>query len=254
MRKHTAFAALVLALLPLGVAALEAPDAIRGNWGVLVESLLNPALNSNVSSPSINFNFGAGVSMPFSPDSRISFGPSADIYFYNGEFNGGQPVAADESNSTTYVVGCLLNAPVVYSLPINPKLTLSAGMGLCLDLRFALASSGDTSSDASKSNAYFWGMGRFITPSTTLRLEYTLTERVGFGFSGRILWPIYNLWTGEGYGFFDQTKYLLDIVIRFRLRAASPQALAEPSASPADSPAPAPAPAPAPTPEPAASP
>lgn len=232
MSIRTALAALALALLPFGVAALEAPDAIRGNWGVLVESLLNPALNSNVSSPSINFNFGAGVSMPFSPDSRISFGPSADIYFYNGEFNGGQPVAADESNSTTYVVGCLLNAPVVYSFPINPKLTLSAGMGLCLDLRFALASSGATSSDASKSNAYFWGMSRFITPSTTLRLEYTLTERVGFGFSGRILWPIYNLWTGEGYGFFDQGKYLIDLVVRFRLKPAGGSAAAAPAAAP----------------------
>jgi hypothetical protein len=234
MRKNTAFVAIVLALLPLGTAAaisLEAPDTIRATWGVLVESLLNPDLGGEVSSPSINFNLGAGVSMPFSSDPRFSFAPSADIYFYNGEFKSGQPVPTDETFGSTFVLGMLLNAPVVYSIPITPKITLSAGAGLCLDLRFAFKSGNQDTSAAASSNAYFWSNGRFIMPSTTFRFEYTLTERVGFGLSTRILWPIYNIWTGEGYGFFDQGKYLIDLVIRYRLKPVE-----EPATEPANAP------------------
>jgi hypothetical protein len=219
MRIKAGLAVLLLALLPLGASALEAPETLRANWGVLVESLTNPALSSHVSSPGINFSFGAGVGMPLSPDSRWSFGPSADLYWYYGEFNSGQPVATDEAFSSTFVLGLLLNAPMVYSIPLDSKFTLSAGGGLCLDIRFAFKSGDLDASAAKSSNAYFWGMGRFITPSTTLRIEYKLTERVGFGFSARVLWPIFNLWTGEGYGFFDQGKYLLALVVRYKLKA-----------------------------------
>ena len=245
MRIRTAIAALMLALLPLGTAfALEAPDSIRVNWGVLVITQLNPAysdptLYSSVSTPSINFNFGAGVNMPLSLGSRWSFGPSADLYWYNGEFNSGQPVAADQAFSSTFVFGALLNAPIAYSFPVNSAITLSASVGLCIDLRFAFASGDyvdpatgmDPSAAAKASNSYFWGNGRFITPSTTLRFDYALTENVGFGFSGRVLWSIYNLWTGEGYGFFDQTKYLIDLVIRFKLKKAGAGASAPAAAA-----------------------
>jgi hypothetical protein len=258
MRKYIVFVTLVLVLLPLGASALEEPDILRANWGVLVESLTNPALSSQVSSPSINFNFGAGVSMPLSPDSPWSFGPSADLYWYYGEFNGGQPVATDEAFSSTFVLGLLLNAPVVYSIPLDSKFTFSAGAGLCLDLRFAFQSGDLDASAAKSSNAYFWGMGRFITPSTTLRIEYKLTERVGFGFSARVLWPVYNLWTGEGYGFFDQGKYLLSLVVRYKLKAPVeataaaavpvPAAAVPPAEAPAAAAPPAPAPAAAPAP------
>jgi hypothetical protein len=233
MRKSPPLAVLVLVLIPIGASALEAPDTLRANWGVLVESLTNPALDSQVSSPSINFNFGAGLNMPLSPDSRWSFGPSADLYWYYGEFNSGQPVATDEAFSSIFVMGLLFNAPFVYSIPIDPKFTFSAGAGLCLDLRFAFKSGDLDSSAAKSSNAYFWGMGRFITPSTTLRIEYKLTERVGFGFSARVLWPIFNIWTGEGYGFFDQGKYLFSLVVRYKLQpAAAPPAAEAPAESP----------------------
>jgi hypothetical protein len=222
MRKRTALPAfaLALALLPSGAAALEAPDTLRANWGVLVESLTNPDLSSNVSSPSINFSFGAGLSMPWAPDSPLSFAPSADIYYYYGEFTSGQPVATDEAFSSTFVLGILLNAPLVYTFPLSPKINLSAGAGLCLDLRFAFPSGELDKSAAAKSNSYYWGMGRFLTPSTILRFEYSLNERVGFGLSGRVLWPIYNLWTGEGYGFFDQAKYIVALVIRYKFKSA----------------------------------
>ena len=218
IRRSLAILALLFAL-PLGASALEAPDSLRVTWGVLVESLLNPSFAGNVSSPSVSFNVGAGVSMPFAPGSRFSFAPSADLYWYYSEFNSGQPVSADEAFSTTFTVGALLNAPIVYGFPLGTNMSLNFGLGLCFDVRFAFTSGDLAPGDAALSNAYFWGEGRFVAPSTLLRFDYALTERVGFGVSARVIWPIYNLWTGEGYGFLDQTKYVIDMVIRLRLSA-----------------------------------
>ena len=241
MNKPCAALALALAFVPLEATALESPDSLRVTMGVLIESQLNPGLDSNVSTPSINYNFGAGLNYPFAPDSRFSFAPSGNLYFYYGEFNSGQPVSADQAFSSTYIVGALLNAPVMYSLPLGSSdFTLRAGLGLCLDLRVALKSgdipstpTSDSADDAAAdSNKYFWGKGRFITPSTTVGVEYALNDRMSAGLSTRVLWPIYNLWTSEGYGFFDQTKYIIDIAIRYKLK-------------PKDEPAPAAAPAPA---------
>ena len=67
-------------------------------------------------------------------------------------------------------------------------------------------------------NQYFWDKARFSTPSTpAVRRQYRLTDRVVVGLTGRVLWPIYNLWTGEGYGFFDQGMYLLELSMRYKL-------------------------------------
>jgi hypothetical protein len=241
-----AILALILALVPLGATALEPPDSIRVTMGALIESRLNPAYSdvgtySSVSTPSINFNFGGGVNFPLAPGSRFSFAPSGNIYFYYGEFNSGQPIAADQAFSSTYIVGALLNAPVMYSLPLGSSdFTIRGGLGLCLDLRFALKSGDipasttwESADDAAgDSNKYFWGKGRFITPTTTINVEYALNDRMGVGLSTRMLWPIYNLWTNEGYGFFDQTKYVIDVVIRYKLKpkgASSSAPAAEPA-------------------------
>ncbi|GEM_PF-1648197 len=241
-----ALAALALAVLPVeGAAALEAPAAIRPTWGVLAESLLDPANSSAVPSPSINFNFGCGVVMPFEPGSRFSFEPSADIYYYNAEWLNGQALPTDESFSSAFVLGLLLDAPVVYSLSVGEKLTFGFGAGLCLDVRLAFTTDPANAGNTPLMNGYFWNQARFISPSTLIRGEYALTDRVGFGFTGRVLWPIYNLWTGEGFGFFDQGMYLIDLTIRYRLgggRGAStavpppaePAPLEAPPAAPPD--------------------
>jgi hypothetical protein len=246
MRKTCAIAAfaLLLAFLPFEAGALEPPDYIRANFGVLIESQLNPNFDGNVSSPSINFDFGLGLNYPFAPESRLSFAPSGHFYSYYGEYNSGQPVSADQAFSSTYIIGIMLDAPVMYTLPLGNSgdFTLSAGAGLCLDLRLALqsgdieATSSSASADdaASLSNTYFWSEGRFIDPSTTINLDYRLNDRMGVGFMGRVLWPIYNLWTGEGYGFLDQTKYILNITIRYKLKPKGGSAAdATPTVSPA---------------------
>jgi hypothetical protein len=250
MRLRPTLAALALAILPLlGAYALEPPESIRATWGVLVEGLSNPALESQVSTPSINFNFGAGVNMPFEPGSRFAFTPSADFYYFNAEWAGGQAVPTDSDASSAFVIGLVLNAPVVYSIPLSPKISVGAGLGLCLDIRAAITTYAQKKGDTPLMNAYFWDKARFLTPSTTLRFEYALSERVEFGFSGRILWPIYNLWTKEGYGFFDQGIYLIDLVIRYRLKPAAAAPAVEPAPTPAEDQAPSPAPAESPAPD-----
>jgi hypothetical protein len=218
---RAAAAALVIILLPLGrAAALENPEFINGTWGVAIESLLDPANHDvGVASTSINYNFGVGVVMPFAVGSRLCFEPSGDLYYYNARANpDGQAVPVDESWASSFVLGLLLDAPVVYSLPLSPKFALDFGAGICFDLRFAFNDWPDRESETSQANTYFWSEGRFIDPSTLIRGEYVLTDKIAVGLEGRVLWPIYNLWTGEGFGFFDHAKYLIDLTVRYRLR------------------------------------
>jgi hypothetical protein len=218
--RRTAIALLFALTQFAALRALEPPEYLRATWGVLVESFLNPSLASNVATPSINFNFGAGLSMPLSPGSRWAFAPSGDIYYYNAEWFDGQALPTDETVSSAFVLGLMLNAPIVYTLPLSDTLSLSGGVGLAIDLRAAFTSDSSYYPENTKRmNIYFWEKGRFFTPSTSVHFEYKLNDRVGFGFAGRVLWPIYNLWTGEGYGFLDQGKYIVDLVIRYKLKS-----------------------------------
>jgi len=223
----------LLAFSALPIAALQAPEYLRATWGVLLESFLDPALqtagNSVRTSPlSINFNFGASVNMPLAPGSPWAFAPSGDIYYYNAEYsNDRQPVVTDDSFGSAFVLGLILNAPIVYSLSLGDSYTVSAGMGLAIDLRAAITrDSSYEAENTKKMNAYFWDKGRFFTPSTSIRFEYKLTDRVGFGIVGRALWPLYNLWTNEGYGFLDQGKYIVDLSVRYKLKPAGAKASA----------------------------
>jgi hypothetical protein len=227
-----------LALVALPVAALESPEYLRVNWGVLGESFLDPALttpgSTDRASPfSVNYNFGAGVSMPFVKDSNWAFAPTADLYYYNATYTtAGQPVAVDETFSIATVFGLLVDASVAYSYPITDKISLTASAGLCIDARIAFTNSSGDSAGTNSINSYFWSQGRFFSPSTAIRGEYKLTDSIGFGFGGRVLWPIYNLWTNEGFGFFDQTKYMFDLVIRYKLGGKLTAPAPEPAVPP----------------------
>jgi hypothetical protein len=242
---RTAFTAIAVALIPLsGVAALEPPVAIRPSWGVVTENLQDPSIAHGVASPSINFNFGSGVVMPLFPESRITFEPSADFYFYNTEYANGQAVPTSQEFSSDFTLGLLLDAPVVYSLPAGNTLTFGVGAGLCLDLRVAFSVDPARTSGTPAMNSYYWDKARFIMPSLLVRGEYRLTDRVGFGFTGRMLWPIHNLWTTPSYGFFDRAKYLVDLTIRYRLSedsgtgtVSATATVADPAAGPAAGPA-----------------
>jgi hypothetical protein len=220
-QKIRIFAALACLLLTLArVAALEAPLAVRPTLGVVIESLLDPSVSpEQISSPSINFDLGAGLILPFSPGSRLSFEPSVDFYGAYYEYLNGRPVPTDMTFGSAFGLGLLLDAPVVYTLPLGGGFTLGMGAGLCLDIRAAITIDTDPvkAANTPAMNRYFWDKGRFATPSTLLRAEYALTDNVAFGLNGRVLWPIYNLWSGEGYGFFDRGMYFVELSIVYKL-------------------------------------
>jgi hypothetical protein len=224
-RPAASIAAIALALFAARAMAIEAPTAIRPTWGVLMENILDPT--AGVATPSLVFNFGAGVVMPFKPDSPFTLVPSADFYYYYAELHNGRAVPTDESFSDNFVLGLILDAPVVYNIPLGQKFSVGAGAGPCLDFRVAF-STDRSLVDTPEINLYFWDKARFLTLSTVIRAEYKLTDLVDFGVKGRAIWPIYNLWAYEGHGFFDHTMYLIDVAVTFKIGSKAPAALPAP--------------------------
>ena len=241
--------AIALALVALASAsAFPSPDAFRTIWGVDVEGLLDPGLSGQVASPSLNFELGADFIYPLSILRGLSFEPTANLFFYNTEYTPeNQAVPTAEEDASAFTLGLILDAPLVYSLDLgkDKALTLSAGLGLGVDARVAFTiNSNYEAANTSLINLYYWDKGRFFTPSTLVRGEYRLTDRTSFGFAGRVYWPIYNLWSGDAYGFFDQANYMIDLTIKFKLDQpkAAPASAAPAQAAPANSGAGVPAP------------
>lgn len=194
----------------------EAPASIRPTWGVLMEPLLDEAAASEVPSPSLNFVLGASVELPLAASARWAFEPSAELYWYYAEYVNGRAVPGDQTLSDAFAIGLLVDAPLVYSIPIAGKFSASVGGGLCLDLRFAI----DTPpyGRLGEIYAYLWDKARFILPSALARVEYDLAERVGFGLELRAFLPVFNLWTPDSPGFFDQAIFIANLAVRYRLR------------------------------------
>jgi hypothetical protein len=222
MRARVAFAVLILVAFPLGgAAALEAPESIRATWGVLAEALLDSSVDSEISSPSFNFHLGFGATMPFSAESPFSFEPSASFHSSYCEYLNNRAVPTDQTFGSAYELGILLDAPVVFTVPLDDSFSFGIGVGACFDIRYAFTiDSSYHANDTPWINSYYWEQGRFFTPSTLIRGEYMLSERFSLGLEGRALWPIYNLWTDEGYGFLDRAKFLAGISIRYKLPKA----------------------------------
>jgi len=227
MRARTGILAAILAVAPVAglsaagfsIASLfdfEAPESVRPTWGVLMEPLLDPEASSAIANPSINFNLGAGVVLPLASSPRWAVEPSADIYWYYCAYMNDRAVPAEETLGDAFVLGLLVEAPFIYSFPISGRFSAGVGGGLCLDLRvaFDVSSSGNIGSI----NGYLWDKARFILPSTLARVEYRLSDRVECGVQLRGLLPIFNLWTPDAPGFFDQAIFLVDMAIRYRLR------------------------------------
>jgi hypothetical protein len=219
MRALKGLPVLAMALAAVGglsaASPFEAMESIRPTWGVLMEPLLDKSASSEVPSPSINFNLGAGVVLPLIANPRWSFEPSVDIYWYYCEYVNGRAVPGEETLSDAFAIGLLVDAPFVYSFPIGGKFAGGVGGGLCLDLRFAI----DTPpyGNLGKIYAYLWDKARFIMPSTLARVEYRLSDRVEFGFELRAMLPVFNLWTPGSPGLFDQAIFIAGLALRYRL-------------------------------------
>ncbi|MGO8693603.1 MAG: hypothetical protein ACLQMF_08005 [Rectinemataceae bacterium] len=196
---------LAMALSSAGyLGALGPITAIQMDLGVVTALNLDPATTAGSSSLITNI-LGVGITLPFEPGSRWSFVPTADLYAANFGLVNGKAVAVDIGDREAYVVGALLDAPVVYSFDLRPPWKVTAGAGLAINARYGfMAVSDASSSDVAAINSYFWSQGRFIMPSTQASVFYSLTRHLDFGFTALAYWPIFNLWAGTGLSFFDQ--------------------------------------------------
>lgn len=194
----------------------EKPESIRASWGVLIESLLDPDSASSVPNPSLNFNIGAGLVLPFAKAPFWAFEPSVDLYWYNCGYVNERAVPVDETLSDAFVLGILVDAPFVYSFPLSGDFSAGVGGGLALNIRIAF----DTAPHGGLGEiyGYLWGAGRFILPSLLARAEYRLSERVECGLQLRSFLPVFNLWSPESPSLFDQAMFAVGITIRYRLR------------------------------------
>jgi len=203
-----------LAFLPLSSAkALGPAESIRPDLGVIIQLNLDP---SSETTHLITNILGAAVVLPFSSGSAWAFEPSADLYWTYYELFNGRAMSTEIADREAFVIGLLLNAPVVYSLPLGGNWSCGFGAGLGLNLRGGFQASSDVpTSDVAAINTYFWSKARFIMPSTLARVEYKLTQRIDFGFSALAYWPIFNLWSGEGLSFLDQAIFGGALLVRY---------------------------------------
>ncbi|HTX72520.1 MAG TPA: hypothetical protein VMC79_06805 [Rectinemataceae bacterium] len=213
---HALALCLSLALLPaLDANALGPIESLRFDLGVITQLNLDPSSQT----PNLITNvLGAGMVLPFSPDSRWSFEPTVDLYWTYYELDNGKAFSTGIADRTAFVLGLLINAPAVYSIPFGGSWVLGLGAGLGINARVGFLGASDASlSDVGGINRYFWGQGRFLMPSTLLRIEYRLTARIEFGFTASAFWPLFNLWAADGSPFLDQAIFDGALVIRYRL-------------------------------------
>jgi hypothetical protein len=207
-------------LLALAISAWAVPIrlvAIRPDLGVIYAPNLDP---ENETLPALlTYVLGCGFVMPLSEGSPWSFEPSADLYTNYYEWENDRAVPTEVADRDAFAVGLLIDAPIVFSRHFGEgnKWSASVGAGPAFDLRVGIKDSEAETGIGSSINGYFWGSGRFFQPTTFLRGEYMLTERVGFGFSVRFYWPVYNLWSGEGLSFWDQCMVCGSLGIYYRL-------------------------------------
>jgi hypothetical protein len=195
-------------------------EAFRASWGVLVVPVMDPASVSQVANPALLFELGTSFRIPLDAVPSLSFDPSIDFYWAYYELSpGGRPWPTTVEERTSFVLGLLIDFPVFYRAPPLGPMNFEVGAGLCFHPRFGFSAATDApAADVAAINEYFWKMGRFFMPSTALRAEYKLTDRVAFGFSARALWPIFNTWTDEGMHFIDQGMLAAGILVRYGLR------------------------------------
>jgi len=214
-----AFASILLPPLPAEAAPLTdffaKPAALRPGLNVLVGLNLD---SSSQTSHLITSGLACGLEYPLG--AGFGFEPNFDAYWnYYQLSSSGRAVPCEEGERDVYAFGLLLDLPIVYTLHFGDRFALSAALGLCFDLRAGIKAAPEVTDDTVAAlNSYFWSQGRFFLPSTLLRAEYRLSDKIAVCLGAKYLWPIYNLWAGEGLSFFDQSLIDSSLSVRYRLR------------------------------------
>ncbi len=217
MKSRTGLAACIALACLCPASALPAPESIRPSLGVIF--VVNADKGAGTDTTDLITNvLGSGLVYPLAWGPRWSFDPSAEFYWSYYELANGRALPTGVENRDAFVLGFLIEAPIVYSAQVSDKVALGGGAGLVLNLRYGLSAAAEVKQSTVNSiNDYLWGQGRFIMPSSFLRIEYRLTQRVAFGFTARAIWPVFNLWAGEGLPFLDQAIFGGVLQVRYHL-------------------------------------
>lgn len=203
---------------------LASPAAYRPEMGLLFIANRDPEAGI-ATNHLITNSFGFALEYGLGGQGLFGFEPGLTVYSnYYTLSAAGKAVPCPPEIRDVYMIGALLDLPLLLELRLGPRFSLTAGGGLTLHLRVGIKAApdigiqGDTSDDddvLKTINLYYWSMGRFFLPSTTLRLDYTAKEKFSFGLAFKAYWPIFNLWAGEDLGFFDQMILGVALTARF---------------------------------------
>jgi len=228
--------ALVLILTLSASGALWALEAMTPAMGVVfIPSVIPVDANGHEEGgPEILINtMGLGLVFPFG--AVFAFEPSVDFYtfYYLWSKSALRAVPTELSWRTAFTFGFMVGIPFSATWRISPNFDLALGLGPAFHLRYGILASGvekydpQDVGDVALINGFFFAKERWFTPTTFIRGQYRLTERIDFGFSARAFWPVYNFWNGSPQNlWWDEGIFGGALVIRYRfpVKAAEPAA------------------------------
>ncbi|NLJ46138.1 MAG: hypothetical protein GX430_06220 [Treponema sp.] len=179
--------------------------------------LINNVITGGVGAPNALVNtLGASFSFQFRRNPRFSFDPGLDFYFTRYEW--GADLRAHptelETADAAFVLGAILDAPVLWRVNLSDRFDLLVGGGGALVLRAAFGSSGDVPSIGT----WFYRGLRWFYPDAQVRLAYRLQEKFTFEFIVRGFLPLFNALDPDAPSFFDHAMLNAGMGMRIKLR------------------------------------
>lgn len=204
--KRLALGAVLLALATLPAFPLSPTEAVLTVSLVAIGN--TDGLTSSGPTPVV-FVQSLGASVPLAIAGPFFLEPSLTMFGTWYEYTAGSRAVpgARESGTSFFVLGALLGARAGAAFPVSPRVSLGASLGLDLLLRFPidLEAGAAARKDARRASyGYFYGMGRFLYPETTVFCRWRVSEKLGLVFSLGAHHPVFHLWDGEGLAYLDQ--------------------------------------------------
>jgi hypothetical protein len=204
--KRLALGALLLAALaPLPAFPLSPTEAVLTTTLMLIGN--TDELSSSGPTPVVIVQ-SLGASVPLSVAGPFFLEPSLDLFGTWYEYTGTRAVpGARESATSFFVLGTLLAVRAGAAFPVSNRVSLGASLGLDLLLRFPIdleVGAAERKDARLASYGYFYGLGRFLYPETSLFCRWRIADKFGLVFSLGARHPVFHLWDGEGLAYLDQ--------------------------------------------------
>jgi len=215
--KKTVFALVVAVLIVLPVLPAQALDlaAFSGRFGVVIINIAytdDEQVQVPPPSPVSVSTLGGSLTVTFADGFFLGLEPALDLLWTNYQWFDGRRAVPTEyeesSDNNAFILGFLIDLPLVASFRINERFGGSFGLGPAFLLRAAFAGDPNAKDDPelrdniSSILSYFWSEGRWFYPSATLRMNVFLQEGFTFGLGVRGSMPVFNAWTKD-VGFWD---------------------------------------------------